>query len=427
MSHPLYALLIGILLFSCGSDNEPDTPPINDNKPAPVLQKSLGGTNVDQSPIIRGTPDGGFIIAAQTFSNDVDISFNHSNDADIWLAKLSSSLDITWEKSLGGSVAEGIHDVLVLEDGGYLLGGTSNSLDGDLSWNNGSIDWWLVRLDATGTIQWETNLGGTRHEVPGAMVQVGNEFMIAGSTASTDGDVGHKLDDGDRDLWMVRVNDNGQLLWEHTYGVSNRDEGGIALFHTDDDGFLVAAEASGDIWMVQFDHDLNINWEKFLGGTAEDELITVQTTPEGGYIVLATSSSNDGDVSGNYGGSDLWVARLNDQADIVWERNLGGSDTDLAGDIQIVADGSYWVSGSTSSSDHDIPGNHGELDYWVANLDSNGALVWSQNYGGSQFDRVTSLAKYGNTGVILAGSTRSSDGDVLESIGTLDIWLLALE
>ena len=179
MRHPLNALLIGILLFNCGSDDEPDTPPINDNEPSLVLQQSLGGTNVDESPIIKGTPDGGFIMAAQTFSNDVDVSFNHSNDADIWLVKLNSSLQITWEKSLGGSVAEGIHDFLVLDDGGFLLAGTSNSLDGDVNWNNGSIDWWLIRLDATGTIEWETNLGGSRHEAPGAMVQIESGFMIA--------------------------------------------------------------------------------------------------------------------------------------------------------------------------------------------------------------------------------------------------------
>ncbi len=187
-------------------------------------------------------------MAAQTFSHDVDVSFNHSNDADIWLVKLSASLDIVWEKSLGGSVAEYIHNLWVLNDGSLLLGATSNSLDGDVSWNNGSIDWWLVRLDAAGEIQWETNLGGSRHESPGAMLQLENEFIIAGSTASTDGDVSYKLDDGDRDLWMVRISDNGDLIWDNTYGISSRDEGGLAIFQTVDNGFLVGAEASGDVW-----------------------------------------------------------------------------------------------------------------------------------------------------------------------------------
>ena len=226
---------------------------------------------------------------------------------------------------------------------------------------------------------------------------------------------------------MVRVNHNGQLLWENTYGVNNRDEGGIALFRTHDDGFLVAAEASGDIWLVQFDQDLNMIWDKYLGGSADDEPVSVQTATDGGYVLLATSSSNDGDVSDNYGASDLWGVTLSDKGDILWEQNKGGSDTDLAGDIQVSGDGTYWIGGSTSSSDHDLPGNHGGLDYWVVNLDSNGSMVWRQNYGGSHFDRLTSLTTFGNNGILLAGSTRSSDGDVVESIGIPDIWLLALQ
>ncbi len=123
----------------------------------------------------------------------------------------------------------------------------------------------------------------------------------------------------------------------------------------------------------------------------------------------------------------MWVAKLDQQGDTIWDRNLGGSDTDLARDILALNDGTFWVGGSSSSNDHDLQGNYGGLDYWVAYLDSNGDMIWSQNYGGSRFDRLTSLAVFENHGILLAGATGSSDGDVMEAIGADDVWLLALE
>jgi len=199
-------------------------------------------------------------MAATTFSNDGDVSFLHDpGHSDAWLVKLDNSGGIIWEKSLGGSRWEIPTMILQLSDGGYLLGVSSNSADGDIKNGNlGSIDWWIVRLDAGGNILWEKTLGGMLDETPHAAIQIGDEFLITGITASSDNWVSNKTDNSN-DLWMVRMDDTGQLIWENTYGTPTLDEGGLALF-ANQDGYMVAAEASGDIWLITFDSELNITW-----------------------------------------------------------------------------------------------------------------------------------------------------------------------
>ena len=266
LRYPHY-LFFGLVILSCSSDNTPNPP--GPGAATPVLQwtKSLGGSGMDEFPIIQNTNDDGFIIAAYTFSDDGDVSSNHNTDyADIWLVKLDAIGNIIWEKSLGGSIHESPQTMLPLSDGGYLIGGTSNSLDGDVSWNNGSIDWWLVRLDAAGEIVWETNLGGSLHEVPESIIQDGQEFIIVGSTASNDGDIGNKVG-FDNDLWVVRMDDTGTMLWEKTYGTASNDEGAVDIYPTPDNGYLLAGNSSEDIWILKLDSDFNISWEKYLGGS----------------------------------------------------------------------------------------------------------------------------------------------------------------
>lgn len=374
-------IAVFMLLVSCDGDDTVNDPPTSASDPMFPSQKTLGGSGSESFPIMQQTSDGGFILVAGTTPNDEDVSSNHSTDyPDVWVVKLDGKGSISWEKSIGGSVHESPETLLQLDNGGYLIGAVSNSLDGDVTWNNGSIDWWIVRLDDEGTILWETNVGGSFHESPGAMLQVGNEFIIAGSTASSDGDVKNKQDNGNRDLWLVRLDDSGDILWENTFG-DTRNEGGKAIFATDDNGYMVAAEASGDIWLVKFNSDLTISWDKYLGGSGADELSTMKPTGDGGYILSATSNSVDGDVSENKGDTDVWLVKINSEGVILWETSLGGSQTERETDVLETDHGNYWVAGSSSSIDGDLESNNGGQDYWVVKADAQGQVIWEQSYG----------------------------------------------
>ena len=131
-----------------------------------------------------------------------------------------------------------------------------------------------------------------------------------------------------------------------------------------------------------------IQWQKSLGGSNNDYAYAIRQTTDGGYIVAGYSSSNDGDVTGNHGGLDYWVVKLNSTGNIEWQKSLGGSSNDKAYAIQQTADGGYIVAGFSYSIDGDVTGNHGAFDYWVVKLNSTGNIEWQKSLGRSEERRV---------------------------------------
>jgi len=115
-------------------------------------------------------------------------------------------------------------------------------------------------------------------------------------------------------------------------------------------------------------------WQKCLGGSDIDEAHSIQQTSDGGYIVAGWTYSNDSDVYGNHGWRDIWVVKLDENGNIQWQKCLGGSDSDKAYSIQQTSDGGYIVAGLAYSNNGDVYGNHGESDMWIVKLDENGNL-----------------------------------------------------
>ena len=127
------------------------------------MAKILRGSSLDVAFSIQQTSDGGYIAAGYSYSNDGDVSGNHG-ESDYWVVKLDHIGNIQWEKSLGGSGYEGANSIQQTTDGGYILAGWSDSNDGDISGNHGSIDYWVVKLDDTGTIEWQKSIGGSAED-----------------------------------------------------------------------------------------------------------------------------------------------------------------------------------------------------------------------------------------------------------------------
>ncbi len=131
-----------------------------------------------------------------------------------------------------------------------------------------------------------------------------------------------------------------------------------------------------------------IEWQKCLGGISTDYAFfdSIYQTADGGYIVFGSTYSNNGDVSGNHGGYDTWVVKLNAAGVIEWQKCLGGTSTDYGYSIQQTADGGYIVSGYTQSNNGDVSGNHGGGDIWVVKLNAEGSIEWQKCLGGSSYD-----------------------------------------
>jgi hypothetical protein len=338
---------------------------------------------------------------------------------------------IEWQKCLGGMWENYAYSVQQTSDGGYIVAGYTGSNDGDVSGLHGFYDGWVVKLDASGTVQWQKCLGGSNHEEFYAIQQTSDGgYIVAGYTESNDGDVSglHGFyDDG----WVVKLDASGNLLWQKCLGGSGEDVL-YSIQQTSDGGYIVAGTTSsydGDVsgyhgayggyyentdgWVVKLDASGNLLWQKCLGGSRGDYASSIQQTSDGGYIVAGYTQSSDGDVSGNHGFYDGWVVKLDTSGNLLWQKCLGGSDWwDVFNDIQKTSDGGYIVAGRTDSNDGDVSGNHGSGDGWVVKLDASGNLLWQKCLGGSDEDYARSIQQTSDGGYIVVGYTTSNDGDV---------------
>ena len=209
-----------------------------DNVGNMIWEKSLGGSGSDHAYSIQQTTDGGYIVAGSSSSNDGDVGSNIGND-DYWIVKLDNSGNLIWEKSLGGSSEEVARSVAQTADGGYIVAGYSMSNNGDISSNISAEDYWIVKLDAVGNLTWEKSLGGSLTDEAYSIQQTADGGYIAtGKSLSNDGDViGHN---GYHDCWVVKLDAVGNLSWQKPLGGGDFDYG-YDIKQTSDGGYIVAA------------------------------------------------------------------------------------------------------------------------------------------------------------------------------------------
>jgi hypothetical protein len=419
-------------------------------QPSIQWQKCLGGSGLDDANSIQLTSDGGYIVAGESSSNDADVTSHHgtSSTYDYWVVKLNGNGNIIWQKSLGGTTNDYARCVQQTSDSGYIVVGEGYSNDGDVSThhgNNTKSDYWVVKLDATGTIQWEKSFGGTDNDVATSIQQLTDgSYIIAGYSSSNDGDVSGNH--GNKDLWIVKINGSGVLQWQKSLGGTAEDnascieqtaDGGYIIAGTtySSDGDVTANHGNSDYWIVKLDALGNIQWQKNYGGNSNDDASSIQQTLDGGYIVAGESASNDGDVTGHHDGIninfDYWIVKLDGAGNIQWEKSFGGTDNgssiiqDIATSAQQTTDGGYIIGGYSSSVDGDVVGNIGMEDYWIIKLNSVGNIEWKKNYGGTDNDDARSIKQTNDGGYIIAGYSSSFDGDVSGNHGG-DYWVVKL-
>jgi hypothetical protein len=403
--------------------------------PAVQWEVTLGGTGNDGSRTVRSTHDGGSIIAGNTTSEDGDVQAP-LGIVDIWLTKLDSTGGLEWERAYGGSADDQGATVDTLPNGGFILGGQTNSQDGDVTGVHG-VHWdcWLAELDASGELVWQKTLGGTeREQMSTVRPTMDGGYVVLATTESSDGDVSGYH--GDKDLWVVKVDTAGEIIWQRALGGSNIDvaEG---ISQTLDGGFIVAGtiysndgdasfnHGSTDLWLVKLDMAGAVVWQRSYGGSSADHASSVIQTADGGYLAIGETFSNNGDVSGNHGDYDAWVIKVDSAGGLEWQKALGGSQEEVGKDVyQTEDDLAYVLTGSAESSDGDVSGGHGSSDGWFVKLDPFGSVLWQACYGGSASEILFSIAKAPAEGYLLCGSTYSSDGDVSSNHGLSDRWVL---
>ncbi len=392
-----------------------------------VWQKSLGGDVNDAAYVIRETDDGGYIIGGVSESDNGDVSENKGGK-DCWVVKLDNAGNIVWEKNFGGTQNETIHDIQLTNDGGYIVGAFSTSNDGDVSENNGMRDFWIVKLNGSGDIMWETNVGGASDDILESIIQAADGGYIASGFSSSD-EVGV---DGQSDAWIVKLDALGNLLWETNIGGPQRDIA-ASIANTLDQGFVVAgytetSENKREVWMAKFDGEGMLDWQNTYGGSDDDEAVSVQQTSEGGYIIAGYSESIDGDVTENKGSADGWIIKTNSVGGLMWQKTYGGMAPDGISDIQQTNDGGYIATGSSSSSDGDTEENNGATDFWVLRLNASGTIVWQKNLGDEGNDYAFSIRETQDQGYVVAGSWYTNImGNGEGTTGDFNYWVVKLQ
>ena len=357
---------------------------------------------------------------------------------------------IEWQKVIGGSWGESFFDINQTHDKGYVAIGATGSKDGDVAsgWLN-QAEAWVVKMDATGTIQWQKLYGGYGYD-QGMSIEPTSDggYVFAGFSNSTDGDfAGHNH--GGQDAWVVKLDSTGNKSWQGLFGGSG-DDLATTITTTSDGGYVVTgytdspvfndsmstltSHGGTDMFVLKLDKNGKKEWSSLLGGSGYDRGSAVARTSDNGCIVIGfTNSSDSGDIGTNHGYYDIFVAKMDSAGGIEWKKMLGGSNSEATAydnGIQQTADGGYIFVGQTASSnDGDVSTGHGASDVWVVKLEGNGVIQWEKTLGGTGYDRGNAIRQTPDGDYILIGDiTSGSSGNVADANhGNWDTWVVKLD
>ncbi|MCK4694186.1 MAG: hypothetical protein KAT74_00415, partial [Candidatus Cloacimonetes bacterium] len=349
--------------------------------PDTLWTKTFGGNESEWASSVQQTTDGGYIIAGGTWSYG-------AGESDFWLVKTDENGNEEWNQTYGGSNSDNANSVQQTTDGGYIIAGFT------YSYGAGESDFWLIKTDENGNVEWDQTYGGSDYDFANSVQQTTDGgYIVAGSTGSIE-----------VAFWLVKTDENGNEEWNQTYNVGFMSYA-YSVQQTTDGGYIVAGETDSDFWLVKIDENGNGEWMQIYGGNESEWASSVQQTTDGGYIIAG------GTWSYGAGESDFWLVKTDENGNEEWNQTYGGSDYDSANSVQQTTDGGYIVAGHISSWVSDD-------DFWLIKTDENGNVEWDQTYGGYDSDNANSVQQTTDGGYIVAGFTESYGS------GSKDVWLL---
>lgn len=344
-----------------------------------IWSRSYGGSNNDDIHVIRyNTNNNGITAFGTTYSQNGDVPA-HPGQIGAWLLRTDLAGNILGSVVYSGILGEEGVDFVQLPDGGYILlvRSTSPMLEG--AQNHGNFDYWLARVNSTGLVQWARFFGGGDADLAARLVRVPLGVIVVGSSESSDGDVSENK--GGFDYWVLRVDLTGELVWERSFGGSGDD---------------IARDAA--------------------------------LMPDGTVMIVGESDSEDGDRTQSFGGTDVWLVRIDQNGNLLWQRSYGGSLNDSGRRIVPAGETRLAMLAHSHSKDGDLSSNKGRQDVWLSFLHAdNGNIIQQMNYGGSQDDYGRGLAISADSVLYMAGSSLSINGNLpFPGLPEEDLWLMRL-
>tara|TARA_R110001632_G_scaffold47202_6_gene119618 strand:- start:17563 stop:18960 length:1398 start_codon:yes stop_codon:yes gene_type:complete len=438
-----FYFLILIISFSCVKADLDFNPTTGISDGVLDLVQTFGGSKNDVAQSVVATSDGGFAIVGYTQSMDGDVSGKTNESFDFWVLKFNSQATLEWNKTYGGSGDDRGSDIIQTSDGGLAILGYTDSSDGDVTNNNGFRDFWLAKLDPLGNLSWQKSFGFSGADQGTTLIETSdNHFLISGVLDVTSsgglGNLGRfSAEHAGGDYWSIKVSSSGDLVWSRFYGGSFTDSPTGIIENENNEFLFVGGSDSNDVditnnkgaydfWVVKSETGGNMVWEKSFGGSEIDEARGISATDDGNYIIVGDSRSNDQNVSLNKGAADLWMIKVSDDGELIWNRSIGGSNFDVSRSINKTLDNGFIIAGSSRSSDGDVAKNQGQNDAWIVKINNNGQLLWETTVGGSEIDFAYDAVQLANGTIIAVGETSSSNGDITENKGFTDLLIIKL-
>ncbi|PVX23846.1 MAG: hypothetical protein CW691_09540 [Candidatus Bathyarchaeum sp.] len=358
--------------------------------PSTVLSSSsgagfelYGGDLDDEAAAIVQSSDKGYVIAATTGSFG-------AGDADFWLIKLDSNGNMQWNHTYGGVDSDVASAMIQTSDGGYAIAGNT------WSFGAGESDFWLIKVDSSGVMQWNKTYGQSASDGAYSLIQVDDGgYALAGySTANNQS----------KDVCFVKADSAGNVQWTQTYGGSRSDYAN-SVVQTSDGGYALAAttrsfsdDSSSDGWLIKTDSDGNMDWNKTYDGYGGfDGANALLQTSEQGYV-----------FAGHTGGfmlQDVWVVKTDySNGSDVWSVTLDTHEPLEASCLIQTSDGGYAVAGWMSAFE-EIFDSYSVL----LKLDLNGNIQWNSSYTGLGYNGELFVVQSDDGGYALAGTTKSTD------------------
>lgn len=345
-------------------------------------KKCLGGDGSEGGIQIIQTNDDGYFILASAAKNNGQVSGCHG-ESDIWGVKLDSLGNIDWQRGFGGSDFETPHSICNSVDGGIIVAGQSTSANGDLLGLTAPGFWrtWLFKLSITGTIVWNMRFDSDIISQVESMQELPDGGLIM--TGSTQTGCTH----GSLDLVVVRLDSAQNMLWNKCYGgilheigysVKQTADGGFAIggWAGSNDGDVAGNHGGADMWVLKIDGSGSLVWQKCIGGSNQDFGHDMVLTADGGYLLTGYTQSNDGDVSGNHGAADAWLVKLDSIGNFEWQKCYGGTLGELIyGLASATSDGGFVFAGQSNSTDGDFAGGNADANFLVVKV---GGIVSSE-------------------------------------------------
>jgi hypothetical protein len=371
-----------------------------------------------------------------------------------FIAQLTYSQDILWEKSLGGKHADYLMDVIATPDYGFILAGSSLSdkTGNKTQQGNGDLDYWIWKMKESGDLDWQKSFGGSGNDfLQSVRLTQDGGFVLAGVSSSFGRDEKNSTDSeasatsdrqndkigkcrGGDDFWIIKLDAAGNEQWQKTIGGMSQEKL-KSVCPTKDGGYVLGgssaspspskggefdpeelklygekkSEAYGnmDYWLVKLDDKGKIVWQKTYGGIYEDELRSIEATNDGGYIVGGYSNSPESGnkTDDNKGVGDYWILKLDKEGAITWQKTIGGNQDDQLYVVHQTYDGNYVVGGNSNSSSsyEKRASNSSGTDFWVLKLGQEGEILWQETYDIAEVDVLSSLVENKDHTLLIGG------------------------